>query len=148
LEKSIRIRAAGILVHEGKILLVRHEKNGKSYWLIPGGGVDFGETVEAAVIREYQEEVGLPIKVGPMVLVHDSVPPNRHRQVLNIYFMVTAEHFNIQVTQDAVLRDAAFYDLKDFGNMQVNPDVKKEILEGLATNWAKGCQYLGNRWHD
>jgi 8-oxo-dGTP diphosphatase len=146
--QSIRIRAAGILVHDGKILLARHEKNGKSYWLIPGGGVDYGETVEAAVIREYQEEVGLPIKVGSMVLVHDSIPPNLHRQVLNIYFMVTAEHLNIQVTQDGVLKDAAFHDLKDFADMQVNPDVKKEILEGLNTQWAKGCQYLGNRWHD
>lgn len=146
--QSIRIRAAGILVKDGKILLVRHEKNDKSYWLVPGGGVDFGETVEQAVIREYQEEVGLPIKVGPMVLVHDSIPLNKHRQVLNIYFMVTAEHFNIQVTQDAVLRDAAFYDLTEFAQMQVNPDVKKEILDGLANAWANGCQYLGNRWHD
>ncbi len=146
--QSIRIRAAGILIHDGKILLVRHEKNDKSYWLIPGGGVDFGESVEQAVVREYQEEVGLPIKVGPMVLVHDSIPPNKHRQVLNIYFMVEAEHFNIQVTQDAVLRDAAFYSLDEFAKMPVNPDVKKEILEGLATQWAKGCQYLGNRWHD
>ena len=146
--QSIRIRAAGILVKDGKILLVRHEKNDKSYWLIPGGGVDFGETVEEAVIREYQEEVGLPIKVGPMVLVHDSIPPNKHRQVLNIYFMVTAEHFNILVTQDAVLRDAAFYDLTEFAKMQVNPDVKSEILKGLANAWSNGCQYLGNRWHD
>jgi 8-oxo-dGTP diphosphatase len=146
--QSIRIRAAGILVNDGKILLVRHEKNDKSYWLIPGGGVDFGETVEAALIREYQEEVGLPIQVGPMVLVHDSIPPNKHRQVLNLYFVVKAEHFNIQVTQDSVLKDASFYDLKEFAQMPVNPDVKKEILEGLVNGWSKGCQYLGNRWHD
>lgn len=146
--QSIRIRVAGILVKDGKILLVRHEKNDKSYWLIPGGGVDFGESAEDALIREYQEEVGLPIHVGPLVLVHDSIPTNRHRQVLNLYFTVTADHFNIKVTQDAVLRDAAFYDLSEFGGMAVNPDVKKEILEGIANNWAMGCRYLGNRWHD
>ena len=145
---NIRIRAAGILVKDGKILLVRHEKNNRSYWLIPGGGVDFGESVEEALIREYQEEVGLPIKVGPMVLVHDTIPSDHHRQGLNLYFMVTAEHFNIQVTQDAVLRDAAFYTLEEFAKLQVNPNVKKEILEGLSQQWSKGCQYLGNRWHD
>lgn len=146
--QSIRIRVAGILVQDGKILLVRHEKNDKSYWLIPGGGVDFGESAEEALIREFQEEVGLPIQVGPLVLVHDSIPPNRHRQVLNLYFTVTATHTNIHVTPDAVLRDAAFYDLAEFGNMPVNPDVKKEILEGIAHQWAQGCRYLGNRWHD
>lgn len=146
--QNIRIRAAGILVKEGQILLVRHEKNGKSYWLIPGGGVDFGESAEEALIREYREEVGLPIKVGPLVLVHDSIPPNRHRQVLNLYFMVTADHFNIKVTPDAVLRDAAFYPLDQFSGMIVNPDVKAEILEGLENQWPGGARYLGNRWKD
>lgn len=143
---TIRIRAAGILVKEGKILLVRHEKNGKSYWLLPGGGVDFGETVEAALAREFMEEVGLEIQVGRLVLVQDSIPPDRHRQVLNLYFLVTAGASEIKVTPDAVLRDAAFYPLEEFPRMQVNPNVKKEILEGIAVGWEGDCRYLGNRW--
>ena len=136
------------MVREGQILHVRHEKNGKSYWLIPGGGVDFGESVEEALIREFREEVGLPIKVGPLVLAHDSIPPNRHRQVLNLYFLVSADHFDIKVTPDAVLRDAAFYSLEEFPGMTVNPDVKAEILEGLKNQWPGGGRYLGNRWKD
>ena len=145
---TIRIRVAGILVKDGKILLVRHEKNDKSYWLLPGGGVDFGESAEAALVREFQEEVGLSIQVGKIVLVHDSIPANRHRQVLNLYFLVTADKFDIKVTQDAVLKDAAFYPLSEFGGMAVNPDVKKEILEGIGNGWSESCRYLGNRWHD
>ena len=145
---NIRIRAAGILVHGDQILLVRHEKNGKSYFLLPGGGVEFGESVEEALIREFKEEVGLSISVGPMVMVHDSIPPNHHRQVLNIYFMVSSEKHEIKVTPDAVLRDASFFPLSDFPGMTVNPDVKQEIVEGLKSKWAKGCLYLGNRWKD
>ena len=146
--QNIRIRAAGILVKDGQILLVRHEKNGKSYWLLPGGGVDFGESVEDALIREFQEEVGLPIRVGKLVLVHDSIPPNHHRQVLNLYFVVSSSHFNLHVTPDAVLRDAAFYPLAEFQGMTVNPDVKDEVLEGLKNQWSDSCRYLGNRWKD
>jgi ADP-ribose pyrophosphatase YjhB (NUDIX family) len=143
---SIRIRAAGILVKDGRILLVRHEKSGKSYWLLPGGGVDFGETVEQALVREFKEEVGLDISVGKLALVQDSIPPDRHRQVLNLYFLVTAIDHKLTVTPDAVLRDAAFYPLEEFPRMQVNPNVKKEILEGIATGWGGECRYLGNRW--
>ncbi|HVZ80883.1 MAG TPA: NUDIX hydrolase [bacterium] len=146
--QHIRIRAAGILVKDDRILLVRHEKNGKSYWLLPGGGVDFGESVAEGLRREFQEEVGLDIQVGPMVLVHDSIPPNHHRQVLNIYFMVSTDRYELKVTPDAVLRDAAFYPLTEFQGMPVNPDVKAEILEGLKTGWAKGCLYIGNQWKD
>ncbi len=146
--QTIRIRVAGILFKDDQILLVRHEKNGKSYWLLPGGGVEFGESADQALIREFQEEVGLSINVGPLVLVHDSIPPNHHRQVLNLYFMASAEGFDIKVTPDAVLRDAAFYPLSEFSKMTVNPDVKQEILDGLQTHWAEGCRYLGNRWKD
>ena len=146
--QNIRIRVAGILVKDGQILLVRHEKNGKSYWLIPGGGVDFGETAEEALIREYQEEVGLQIKVGKLVLVHDSIPPNRHRQVLNLYFLVTTDNYDIQVTQDGVLKGAAFQPLSEFPKLQVNPDVKAQILEGISNQWSQGCRYLGNEWKD
>lgn len=146
--QTIRIRVAGILVKEGDILLVRHEKNGRSYWLIPGGGVDFGETAEEALIREFQEEVGISIKVGKLVLVHDSIPPNRHRQVLNLYFLVTADKFDIKVTSDAVLKDAAFHSLQEFPKMQINPDMKTEILDGISKGWAESCRYLGNQWKD
>jgi 8-oxo-dGTP diphosphatase len=145
---NIRIRVAGILLKDGEILLVRHEKNQKNYWLLPGGGVEFGETAEAALIREFQEEVGLNIKVGKLVLVHDSVPPSHHRQVLNLYFAVTADKFEIQVTTDEVLKDAQFYPLAEFSKMTVNPDVKTEIMKGLSNNWAESCLYLGNRWRD
>lgn len=146
--QNIRIRVAGILVRDEQILLVRHEKDGRSYWLIPGGGVDFGESAEKALIREFQEEVGLEIKVGKLVLVHDSIPPNRHRQVLNLYFLVKAEKFDLNVTQDAVLKDASFYPLTEFMKMQVNPDMKKEIMEGIANQWVDSCRYLGNQWKD
>ena len=146
--QNIRIRVAGILVKDGKILLVRHEKNGKSYWLIPGGGMDFGETAEEALVREYQEEVGLKIKVGKLVLVHDSIPPTKHRQVLNLYFLVTAEDMNIKVTQDAVLKGADLHPLSEFPKLQVNPDVKAEILEGIRKDWSESCRYLGNEWKD
>ena len=145
---NIRIRVAGILMKEDKILLVRHEKNKNSYWLLPGGGVEFGETAADALIREFQEEVGLAIQIKSLVLVHDSIPPDKHRQVLNLYYLVTSLNFDLNVTPDAVLRDAGFYPLPKFKEMRINPDVKNEIFEGIETDWKLGSRYLGNRWKD
>lgn len=145
---QIRIRVAGILVWGQKILLVRHEKNGKSYFLLPGGGMEFGETAEQSLLREFKEEVGLTIEVGRLVMVQDSIPPNLHRQVLNLYFLVKTSNHDIKVTPDAVLKDADYYPLDHFMSMTVNPDVKTEILEGIKNNWEGNCLYLGNRWRD
>jgi 8-oxo-dGTP diphosphatase len=146
--KTIRIRVAGILIQNGNILLVRHEKNGQSYWLLPGGGMQYGETAEEALCREFQEEVGLSIRVGKLVMVHDSIPPDRHRQVLNLYFIVLTEQNKIQVTPDRVLKDAYFHSLSGLSQIMIRPHVIEEIMAGIDTQWQGSCRYLGNRWLD
>lgn len=145
---SVRIRVAGILVQDGKILLVRHEKNGKSYFLLPGGGIEYGETAAEALVREFKEEVGLTIEVGKLVIVQDSIPPNLHRHILNLYFLVKTSDYEIRVTQDNVLKGADYHLLENFQNLTVNPDIKGEIFEGTNNQWSANCLYLGNRWKD
>ena len=49
---------------DGKVLLVkRRNYPSKGYWALPGGRVEYGESVTATVIREVKEETGLDIKV-------------------------------------------------------------------------------------
>ncbi len=55
-----RIGCRGIVVADGKILVSREEKT--DYWLIPGGGLETGETLEACCVREILEETGYIIK--------------------------------------------------------------------------------------
>lgn len=65
-----------VIVDGSRVLLVRraHEPL-KGEWSLPGGGVELGETLEAAVIRETGEETGLVVTVGPAIEVLDSIRP-------------------------------------------------------------------------
>ena len=54
-----RIRVSAILRRETRILLCRHDKGGRAVWLLPGGGVNAGETLVDAVQRELTEECGI-----------------------------------------------------------------------------------------
>ncbi|MFJ9341582.1 NUDIX hydrolase [Streptomyces sp. NPDC101733] len=61
-----RRRVAAVIVREGRVLMVRERgrgpsglHDGASYWTLPGGGVEPGEDLEAAVRREVAEETGL-----------------------------------------------------------------------------------------
>src|SRR3954470_23967056 len=65
---------AVVLTAEGHVLLAKRAHDPlKGEWSIPGGGVEVGETLEAAVVRELLEETGVAVTVGPVVEVLDRI---------------------------------------------------------------------------
>ena len=65
--QETRVSAYGLLLQENKILLCRLA--GRSFgnqgkWTLPGGGIEFAEEPEAAMVREVQEETGLAVKAA------------------------------------------------------------------------------------
>ena len=56
-----------MLVESGRVALIKRVRQGKTYYLFPGGGVDVEETFEAAAVREAREELGLDVRLGALV---------------------------------------------------------------------------------
>jgi ADP-ribose pyrophosphatase YjhB (NUDIX family) len=72
-------RFAGVrvlCVSEGQLLLVRHvdPASGGSYWVLPGGGCEAGETYAAAAVREVREETGIDVRVVRRLRVPSRAP--------------------------------------------------------------------------
>src|SRR5216684_715661 len=69
------IVAVGAVILDGdRVLLVkRGQEPLKGEWSLPGGAVEIGETLQAALTREVREETCLDIEVGPVVEVLDSI---------------------------------------------------------------------------
>ena len=63
------VRSYGVLIHEDNVALVRssNPKHQPPLWWLPGGGIDFGESPEDTLLREFVEETGLEVKSPKLI---------------------------------------------------------------------------------
>jgi 8-oxo-dGTP diphosphatase len=63
-------RIQGAIIRDHHILLIqnRHRISGRTYWLLPGGGIDGDETEEECAIREMKEETNLAVRVERLIV--------------------------------------------------------------------------------
>ena len=144
-----RIRVAGILIEDNKILLIQHHKNNKKYWLIPGGGNDWGETTKEALIREYKEETNMDIEVDEFLFFSETISPDKKRHVLNLFYKIYRNNKDdsiIKLGEEAVLTDLKFVTKEELETMIIYPNIKENLLKLM--NNEKIRTDLGSLWND
>jgi ADP-ribose pyrophosphatase YjhB (NUDIX family) len=139
---------AAVVTESDRVLLVRHEKEGTSYWLLPGGGVEFGETLEQALEREVREETGLSVRVGNLLLVNDTIPSDRHRHILHLTFCAEVLGGTLVTHTDERLRGAQYRPLSELTTGDLRPDIGTELAAVLKEDQTPTGAYLGNTWRD
>ncbi|MCX7698929.1 MAG: NUDIX hydrolase [Candidatus Goldbacteria bacterium] len=147
--KNIRIRVGAIILNKKKeLLLVNHVKKGKSYWLFPGGGVEYGETIEQALERELKEELSIKLdKISHFVFCHETIYPDRSRHIFNIYFKVLIKNnLKFSLKPDKVLQNVKFFGVAEFKNLVFYPDVKDFIIKLWKNNFSKPKGFIKVGW--
>jgi ADP-ribose pyrophosphatase YjhB (NUDIX family) len=145
-EKEPRIRVAAIVRRGQSLLLVRHEKKGRSYWLLPGGGVQLGESLEEALHRELMEEARLRVQVGPLALVNDTIDPGGSRHMVQLAFACEIVEGEPALGEDPRVVEVRFVPLDELAGLELRPDIAPELSVGLRTGFPDKPVYLGKRW--
>jgi 8-oxo-dGTP diphosphatase len=78
-----------IIEVDGGIVLIKR-KNPPSGWAIPGGFVDYGETLEEAAVREAKEETGLDIRLVRQLHTYSDPKRDPRHHTVSTIFIATA----------------------------------------------------------
>jgi 8-oxo-dGTP diphosphatase len=145
-----RVRVGALIRWYDRILLCRQEKPGREYWLLPGGGVEGGETLDAALRRELGEELGLWHDVsfeGPIAVAESIAPRWRpgDRHVVHVVFGVDLSHRSLEDVEshDASVRGLRLFSLEELAEIVLHPPMKR-----FVERWQPGdpSVYLGSLW--
>ncbi|MBO9042646.1 NUDIX hydrolase [Curtobacterium flaccumfaciens] len=74
-----RLAAYGVITDGDRVLLAKLRHPDAGTWTLPGGGVEFDETVEQAVVREIREETGYEAQAGSLLGVRHHIVPAERR---------------------------------------------------------------------
>ena len=118
----------------GVVLVKRLYEPLRGEWTLPGGAVETGETLEAAIARELSEETGLIVDVGPIVAVLDRIVPDaggrtRYHFVL-IDYLCRPTGGRLQAGSD--VEDVALADPRALDRFGVNDLARDVIRKAVA----------------
>ena len=82
--------AADIITEIGDKIILIERKNFPLGWAIPGGFVDFGETVEQAAMREAREEISLEVEIRTLLGVYSRPDRDPRGHTITIVYIARA----------------------------------------------------------
>lgn len=126
---------AGVRNDAGDLLLVHRTDN--QLWALPGGGVDVGETVADAVVRETKEETGIDVQVERLIGIYSNphhvmaYDDGEVRQQFSMAF--TARMLGGQLRPSDETSEVLFVKPDDLDQLNIHPSMRlriKHVLEG------------------
>jgi ADP-ribose pyrophosphatase YjhB (NUDIX family) len=143
-----RVRvAAAILDEGGRVVLVRHRHGSVRYHLLPGGGVETGESLADALIREVREETGLQVEVGEPLFVSDTIDPAGGRHVVNLTFSAHIAGGRLtEHPQDERIEAVDLVEPEALAELDLRPPFAAELAQAAEIGFTGPARYLGSLW--
>lgn len=119
----LRVRACGLLVENESLLMVNHRSLSQGdFWSLPGGGVDFGESITTALLRETREETGLQAEAGEFLFACEFIKKPLH--AIELFFRLNRTGGLLQTgfdpemkTENQIIKDVRFLSWKEIQKM-------------------------------
>ena len=140
-----QVRVAAVIARRGQILVVEHRKGEQRYWVLPGGRLEGGETLRAALERELREELSLKAEVGPLLAIYETLAPERH--TVNLAFQVDPGRAEPRIdASDEVLTGWRWMEVDELRRVDFRPPLAPLLAELVREQFRGPVRLLGDTW--
>lgn len=129
MQRAPRIRVGAMVWHDDKLLLVRQGRPNSPRWMLPGGGIEPGESLKLGLERELREEIGLhEAEVSDPVALIESIAPagsGSGRHLIHIVFAAECTEENVQALKvgDPDVHELRLFSRRDLLTIPIHPPV-------------------------
>ncbi|WP_080848907.1 NUDIX domain-containing protein [Cytobacillus gottheilii] len=108
---GIRNSAKAIIVQDNSLLAIKKRDEAGGYYILPGGGQEFGENLHQALKRECIEEINASVEIGELLFIREYIGKNHEHAHFDHEIQQTEYMFLCRISEDS----------KEIGN-GINPD--------------------------
>jgi 8-oxo-dGTP diphosphatase len=141
-----RVRVAAVIIIDDRLLLVRQSRGNAVYHLLPGGGLDAGESIEGALVREVAEETGLLIRLVRPLFISDTIAPDLSRHLVNLTFLADVEGGTITLPPDPSIVGLDLVSRSELAATDLRPPLAEPLERAWAAAFDVPASYLGPLW--
>ena len=138
----MRKASRAIIIHDDKIVVTHRNKFGMKYYILPGGGVDMGETPEQALYRELSEEACVGIRNPRLVFTEEAGEPYGTQYIYLCEYVGGEPALHPDSVEAKIhaggqnLYEPKWMSLAEFATIELRSEsLKQAILEGIKNGW-------------
>jgi ADP-ribose pyrophosphatase YjhB (NUDIX family) len=147
-----RIRAAALVVSNGRLLLVRHRhpQTGTDWWVPPGGGLEQGESIFQCAERETYEESGVTLELDRIMYIGEFIDLEQGHHNLEVFILarsfqgeLTTGNLRPEDLDSGYVKEARFLSPAEMRDLTVFPEILKDGFWRDLAAANTGVKYLG-----
>jgi 8-oxo-dGTP diphosphatase len=150
-KNPIRNSAKAIIIADGKLLCTKNQDDLGSFYLLPGGGQEPGETLVEALQRECLEEIGAEPDVSDLRFIREYIGKNHEFAVADAHAHQVEFYFTCRLAAPAILENGAkpdswqigveWLNVAELDEYRIYPQV---LIQVLRENESEFPVYLGD----
>ncbi len=145
---TFRIRVGVVLLQDERVLLVRMHRDSGDIFVLPGGGLEFGEGIYECAVREVKEETNLAIAVKKILYLKDLCTEKDHALEIVLLGKIlrgkVEKGFDPEEKGKNVLKEVKWISLKELSKLNFHPkQLKEELPKDATAKFKDNPKYLG-----